>query len=129
MCACVVCIIKTFQRCYEHCVQNAKLPTRTTDLFLQAVRSRRLPHQIANAAFNMGDRSVFTSSGTRSGFCRIPRQSEYLYKTVVCDSVCLSFCLFPRISVSFACIGLKLCRRARGPFLPGWGCYVCGRLP
>ena len=28
--------------------------------------------------------------------------------------VCLSFCLFPRISVNFVCVGLKLCM---GPFV------------
>ena len=35
---------------------------------------------------------------------------NYLCNKVVCDSVCL----FPRISVSFACMGLTFCKRARG---------------
>ena len=35
----------------------------------------------------------------------------YLYNKVVCESVCL----FPRISVSFACMGLNFCRLAWGP--------------
>ena len=48
-------------------------------------------------------------------FCPVQRQATrlvYLIKQFVTVSVCLSVCLLAHITVSFARIGLQLCRRA-----------------
>ena len=54
------------------------------------------------------------------------RVSIYIKQLFLTLYVCLFVCLFPRISVSFACVGLKLCRRALGPIvLVKICCVIC----
>lgn len=40
---------------------------------------------------------------------------DILYYKTDCACMCLSVCQFPHLSISFACMGLKFCRRAQGP--------------